>query len=468
MAFSALAGLMGGMAHATDQVIDRNLTRMDAEGVAKEKEAAQMRLEQRAVDAVAARRKLEHSPEYLAENWKNEQANMDGSPLTKQARADVEKKQGLDAQHSANEGITATSHKDDVQVKKEHYEREDANTKAKNESKAETAESKALKETALAARVHAGAGMLDYVFGKGLDISGRAVNPNAIDNDQLYMVTRAKYEDAVRKGELPFSASSRLLLEAIGGDKAKKKSLEDYTAQQKAIKDNKPWWDFSDDKPAAPSATAAAVKPTVNALPPAAERKDGDVAEIAGAKRVWNSKARDGKGGWDAIAPVTETTSNPKGLMGEQPPAAVPTAPAKAEQKPVAINPPSAAALAETVRQTSKFQQQKQTEPTAAKAKEATPSSSRQPTELEKQNIENAKSSRERANEIVEKGFQEALKSNLSGKELLDKLSIYVTNAEFVKNHPEAVQIYQQAMEEDAAFRAEENKRKNKFKKGAK
>ena len=47
MGFSAFAGLMGGMGKSAEQVLDRNLTRLDAAGVAQEKEAAQMRLDDR-------------------------------------------------------------------------------------------------------------------------------------------------------------------------------------------------------------------------------------------------------------------------------------------------------------------------------------------------------------------------------------------------------------------------------------
>ena len=47
MGFSGLMNFVGGAARAGEQVADANLARMDAAGVAREKEAAQLRLEQR-------------------------------------------------------------------------------------------------------------------------------------------------------------------------------------------------------------------------------------------------------------------------------------------------------------------------------------------------------------------------------------------------------------------------------------
>ena len=315
MGFSLMAGFAGGAARAGEQVLDQNIARLDAAGVARAREEAQARLEQRIEQATirqegrtnkrqdftraqglmddktkiadALKAKITEETRTQSEDY----INASVGAKNKATALDTEKQAQLADKKSESEArtITAQSHADKVRVDDEHYKRADANEAFKN---GKEAGGKPLSEPEIAARVHAGVGTIDYVFGKGLDIAGRALNPNAIDNDPLYMATKAKYEDAVRKGELPLSASSRLVLEAIGGDKEKKKALEDYEAKQKAIKDRH-WWQSSDEKPATPKAESKTVT-----LPPIATRKDGDTIEIGGVKRSWNSKANDGKGGW--------------------------------------------------------------------------------------------------------------------------------------------------------------------------
>lgn len=427
MGFSGLMGALGGMARAGEQVIDQNIARLDAAGVARAKEAAQLRLEERTEKYVIAREGRTNARDDVvrtrglmddktkiadalkakhdATAYEQDPANIAArnAAANQELEGSIAGQQDLASKKSKTESerITAQSHADKVLADKAHYERADANDKAKNEAKAD-ADPGGIKETAMAARVHAGVGTIDYVFGKGLDIAGRALNPNAIDNDQLYMATKAKYEDAVRKGELPLSASSRLVLDAIGGDKEKKKALEDYETKQKAIKD-KHWWQSSDEKPATPKAESQNV-----AAIPKASLKGGE--ERGG--YVWDAKL----GRAVPVQPKADTgTAKAPGLM---------------DQKKVDA-------------------------PTQSNAPGGTPEPKPITTTLPKSGLTDKGAS-------IESAYQALMKTNPSGKDYIKGLETFIKDPEFRNNHPEDIQNYKEYADEIAAFEARQDKVKHK------
>ena len=71
------------------------------------------------------------------------------------------------------------------------------------------------------------------------------------------------------------------------------------------------------DKAINQSKAPSAPKQSAPVLPPMATRKDGDVIEVGGVKRSWNSQANGGKGGWGVVQAAPVAPAKPRGLMPE-------------------------------------------------------------------------------------------------------------------------------------------------------
>ena len=344
MGFSNFMGLMGGMARAGEQVADKTLERMDASAIAKAKEEAQIRLEQRTEQAAIAREGRVSS----REDFTYKRGLMDDKAKiadARQARLDEEVRtqdpayiaKVVAAKNQEHTGLIAgqeSSAKNKAEVNKTSAETEKLKAeveKIKKESEAIGAGG-AITEPQTMARLSVGADMIKARFGMKLDKTGFMMDDSAIQDREGMDKALVLYENRVRAGEQPYAAYESVIKEYNGVASATK-AASDERAQRgiNNLNENKPILRFDDytreefdalpkeeqDKAINQSKAPIAPKQSAPVLPPMATRKDGDVIEVGGVKRSWNSQANGGKGGWGVVQAAPVAPAKPRGLMPE-------------------------------------------------------------------------------------------------------------------------------------------------------
>lgn len=344
MGFSGLMGFVGGAARAGEQVADKTLERMDASAIAKAKEEAQLRLEQRTEQAAIAREGRGYKREdYVREvGLMNDQAKLNEA---RQYTKNEEKrklspeylKANVDAEnfnHSNSLSSQEKTVKNNADVSKTSAETEKLKAeveKIKKESNAIGAGG-ALTEPQTMARLSVGADMIKARFGMKLDKTGFMMDDSAIQDREGMDKALVLYENRVRAGEQPYAAYEAVIKEYNGVASATK-AASDERAQRgiNNLNNNKPTFRFKDytreefdalpkeeqDKAINQGKAPSVPKQSAPALPPMATRKDGDVIEVGGVKRSWNSQANGGKGGWGVVQAAPVVPAKPRGLMPE-------------------------------------------------------------------------------------------------------------------------------------------------------
>ena len=345
MGFSVMAGLMGGMGKSAEQVLDRNLTRLDAEGVAREKEAAQMRL-----DELADRRKQEAELRgYKREDFTHARSRDEKVADTAAELAAKEKAEQHAFDLSVNPSRTQATieHQNDLttglmskqqETKKNESEIKAHNAKAERdlaEAKKTLAEigavgAKPLTESEVASRVEVGDKGLRIAYRIGVDPTTGLYTGNAEDVNG-YITAKAKLERAVRSGESLPSAYVEKLFSGTETEKSVQKTKEDSNAQIGIdyLNKNKSTFRFKDytreefdamskedqDKAINQGKTSATPK-AQKINQPAVTVKKEDLPQ--GAEKIYKGVRYT----WDKQAGEyikDKTQSKPSGLMGETP-----------------------------------------------------------------------------------------------------------------------------------------------------
>ena len=254
MGFSNFMGLMGGMARAGEQVADKTLERMDASAIAKAREEAQIRLEQRTEQAAIAREGRGHKREDFTykRGLMDEQAKL--GEARQFATADEKRKYDLgrtripDAIKDSNAIYTGSKEKQDGAAKTsaetEKLKAEVA--KIKKESEAIGAGG-GITEPQIMARLSVGADMIKARFGMKLDKTGFMMDDSAIQDREGMDKALVLYENRVRAGEQPYAAYESVIKEYNGVASATK-AASDERAQRgiDSLNKNKPTLRFKD------------------------------------------------------------------------------------------------------------------------------------------------------------------------------------------------------------------------------
>lgn len=254
MGFSGLMGAVGGMARAGEQVADQTLARMDASAIAKAREEAQIRLEQRTEQAAIAREGRGHKREDFTykRGLMDEQAKL--GEARQFATADEQRKYDLgrtripDAIEDSNAIYTGSKEKQDGAAKTsaetEKLKAEVA--KIKKESEAIGAGG-GITEPQTMARLSVGADMIKARFGMKLDKTGFMMDDSAIQDREGMDKALVLYENRVRAGEQPYAAYESVIKEYNGVASATK-AANDERAQRgiDSLNKNKPTLRFKD------------------------------------------------------------------------------------------------------------------------------------------------------------------------------------------------------------------------------
>ena len=254
MGFSNFMGLMGGMARAGEQVADQTLARMDASAIAKAREEAQIRLEQRTEQAAIAREGRVSSREDFTykRGLMDEQAKL--GEARQFATADEKRKYDLgraripDAIEDSNAIYTGSKEKQEGAAKTsaetEKLKAEVA--KIKKESEAIGAGGR-ITEPQTMARLSVGADMIKARFGMKLDKTGFMMDDSAIQDREGMDKALVLYENRVRAGEQPYAAYESVIKEYNGVASATK-AANDERAQRGIdnLNKNKPILRFDD------------------------------------------------------------------------------------------------------------------------------------------------------------------------------------------------------------------------------
>ena len=254
MGYSNFMGLMGGMARAGEQVADKTLERMDASAIAKAREEAQIRLEQRTEQAAIAR----EGRGYKREDFTHDRGLMEGKAKTAEERQyaiDNEKRQYdlrrariPDATEDSNAVYTGSIEKQEGAAKTsaetEKLKAEVA--KIKKESEAIGAGG-GITEPQTMARLSVGADMIKARFGMKLDKTGFMMDDSAIQDREGMDKALVLYENRVRAGEQPYAAYESVIKEYNGVASATK-AASDERAQRgiDSLNKNKPTLRFKD------------------------------------------------------------------------------------------------------------------------------------------------------------------------------------------------------------------------------
>lgn len=220
MGFSNFMGLMGGAARAGEQVADQTLARMDASAIAKAREEAQIRLEQRTEQAAIAREGRGHKREDFTykRGLMDEQAKL--GEARQFATADEQRKYDLgrtripDAIEDSNAIYTGSKEKQEVAAKTSaETEKLKAEVlKIKKESEAIGAGG-GITEPQTMARLSVGADMIKARFGMKLDKTGFMMDDSAIQDREGMDKALVLYENRVRAGEQPYAAYESVIKE---------------------------------------------------------------------------------------------------------------------------------------------------------------------------------------------------------------------------------------------------------------
>lgn len=259
MGFSNFMGLMGGMARVGEQVADQTLARMDASAIAKAREEAQIRLEQRTEQAAIAR----EGRGYKREDFTHNRGLMDDQAKLNEARQytkDEEKrklspeylKANIDAEnfnYSNSLSSQEKTVKNKAEVNKTSAEAEKLKAeveKIKKESNAIGAGG-ALTEPQTMARLSVGADMIKARFGMKLDKTGFMMDDSAIQDREGMDKALVLYENRVRAGEQPYAAYESVIKEYNGIASATKAASDDRAQRGiDNLNNNKPTFRFKD------------------------------------------------------------------------------------------------------------------------------------------------------------------------------------------------------------------------------
>jgi hypothetical protein len=234
MGFSGLMGFAGGAAHSAEQVADRTLVRMDAEGVAKEKEAAQIRLEQRVneqeklIHTRTRSEKVEDTATDLKAKHVEEQYIFDKSVDPTRTSAAIENQNMKTSGLMTGQQATA---KNESEVNKNNANAEHSRAEAKK-ALAEIGNGgrKPLTESEIAAQVAVSEKALRIAYNIGTDpVTGQYTGK--AEDIKGYLTAFAKAERAVRSGESLPAAYVERLFSGTETEKSTAKASSDERAQ---------------------------------------------------------------------------------------------------------------------------------------------------------------------------------------------------------------------------------------------
>ena len=467
MAFSGLMGFIGGAARAGEQVADQTLARMDAAGVAKAKEEAQLRLEQRTEQAAIAREGRANS----REDFTYKRGLMDAKAKTAEERQfaidDEQRKYDLGRTRIPNTIKDSNAVYTGSKEKQEGSEKNKSEINLNNakaardqaEAKKALAEignggKKPLTESELAAQVEVGDKGLRIAYRIGVDPVTGLYTGNAEDV-KGYLTAKQKLERAVRNGESLPAAYVEKLFSGTETEKSTAKAQEDsdVKAGVEYINKNSSWYKSSitpekfkqlpqeeQDKAISQGKASAASKQksTEQKVPPAKDSlKNNEVIVKDGKSYTWNSQTQ-------KFYPVSE---NPKGLMSGADDLAGRAEAARKRMDDLA----------------------KKTGYTSPEERDAARKQKHIP-----QKPENAPGGTKIENPVIntlpkmglseqgkrdEAEYQKLGDRKISDKEYMSVLQRLLGNEEFRNNHPEVVRQFKNAQDELAAFNEKQKKK---------
>lgn len=334
MPFSGILGFLGGAAKSAEQVADQRIASYTAADVAKEKEAAAIRMEQiidqhrqeaegrsikqegllntrnrgqmvedelRHRDAARAETKYQQSPEQVAARVAAEDQAFTSSKKS-QFEQDIKKQTAGSPVEVAKINAQARLDEQELQNKAEA-------AKAKGENSG-------LKETEIAHRVTVMANGAGEIFGAQYDATGHLLNPDVLNNKPLYFEAKKEGEQLVRGGMLPHDVVAYLKTKYDKVDSEAKSVIKAEKEAAKAEKEKNSLStqvkEFLTPSPegkgigligSAPQAVAKGIAAGVkNVLSPdpkaaikttetAASMKEGEVRNLGGRQAVWTNGA---------------------------------------------------------------------------------------------------------------------------------------------------------------------------------
>lgn len=467
MGFSNFMGLMGGAARAGEQVADQTLARMDASAIAKAKEEAQIRLEQRTEQAAIAR----EGRGYKREDFTYERGLMDDQAKLKDSR-DYAIKHEQD-QYNLGRSRIADQIKDSNAIYAGSKEKQKAAAKTDSEIEKNKAQAqheiaqakktmseigaggaKPLSENDVAARVTVGDKGLRIAYNIGTDpVTGQFTGK--AEDIKGYLTAFAKLERAVRNNESLPAAYVEKLFSGTETEKstAKAKEESDVKAGVENINKNSKWYQSNitpekfkmlpqeeQDKAISQgkASTASKQESTEQKVPPAKDSlKNNEVIVKDGKSYTWNSQTQ-------KFYPVSE---KPKGLMSGADDLAGRAEAARKRMDDLA----------------------KKTGYTSPEERDAARKQKHIP-----QKPENAPGGTKIENPVIntlpkmglseqgkrdEAEYQKLGDRKISDKEYMSVLQRLLGNEEFRNNHPEVVRQFKNAQDELAAFNEKQKKK---------
>ncbi len=478
MGFSGLMGFASGAARAGEQVMDANIARLDAAGVARAKEEAQLRLEERTERAANARLDKGYAHDAVLHKQSREEKVADTATALIASRAAEKEAYDLSVNPDRVAKSIATANTKHTGL----MSSQESSAKNKSEINASNAKAahdqaaakkllseigaggtKPLTEAEIANRVEVGDKGLRIAYNIGTDLVTGQYTGKAEDV-KGYITAKAKLERAVRNNESLPAAYVEKLSAGTEAEKSAAQAKEDSVvkAAVENINKNSKWYKSNitpeefkklpqeeQDKAInqagqSKSPSTPKIETKTPALPPIATRKDGDVIEVGGVKRSWNSQANGGKGGWGLVQETPAVPTKPRGLMSNAGAATMPaedlvTRSAAARQrmndlakKTGYVSQEERDAVKNLVRANNPQQ------PEIAPG--STPESKIAATKLQPINAADTSAKEEAA-------YSALVKSNVSVAEYIKGLEPLLNNPDFRKNHPEAVAIYKDYMD---------------------
>lgn len=334
MPFSGILGFLGGAAKSAEQVADQRIASYTEADVAKEKEAAAIRMEQiidqhrqeaegrsikqegilnarnrgqvvedelRHRDAARAETKYQQSPEQIASA-----VAADDQAFSTSKKSQFE--QDIKKQNAGSPVEVALINKD-AKLEERRLQNAAEAAKAKGENSG-------LKETDIAHRVIVMANGVGEIFGAQYDATGHLLNPDVLNNKPLYFEAKKEGEQLTRGGMLPHDVVAYLKTKYDKVDSEAKSVIKAEKEAAKAEKEKNSLStqvkEFLTPSPegkgigfigSAPQAVAKGITAGVkNVLSPdpkaaikttetAASMKEGEVRNLGGRQAVWTNGA---------------------------------------------------------------------------------------------------------------------------------------------------------------------------------
>lgn len=334
MPFSGILGFLGGAAKSAEQVADQRIASYTAADVAKEKEAAAIRMEQiidqhrqeaegrsikqegllnirnrgqmmedeiRRRDAARAETKYQQSPEQIAAA-----VAADNQAFTDSKKSQFE--QGIKKQ-TAGSPVEVAKINAQARLDERELQNKAEDAKAKGENSG-------LKETEIAHRVTVMANGVGEIFGAQYDATGHLLNPDVLNNKPLYFEAKKEGEQLTRGGMLPHDVVAYLKTKYDKVDSEAKSVIKAEKEAAKAEKEKNSLStqvkEFLTPSPegkgigfigSAPQAVSKVIAAGVkNVLSPdpkaaikttetAASMKEGEVRNLGGRQAVWTNGA---------------------------------------------------------------------------------------------------------------------------------------------------------------------------------